>query len=113
MTRIQLLTGGATAATLVVLASFAVAQTAETTTTAQLSAEDAIAIALELQPGTIGEAELDEYEGRPAYDIEVVTEAGEEVEFKVDAATGEVLSEWVDDDPTDDPIAGDAEETTN
>ncbi|WP_375568050.1 PepSY domain-containing protein [Ahrensia marina] len=71
-----------------------------------ISVEEAVAIALQAQAGTIGEAELDQFEGRPAYDIEVVNAAGEEIEFKVDAETGEILNQWTDDDPTDDPVAG-------
>ncbi|MDJ0857521.1 MAG: PepSY domain-containing protein [Dinoroseobacter sp.] len=76
-----------------------------------LTAEDAIAIALEAEPGTIAEAELDQYEGRQVFDIEVLNAAGEEIEFQIDAKTGEILNEWIDDDPTDDPVAGTAEET--
>lgn len=71
--------------------------------TPAINVEQAIAIALEAQAGTIAEAELDAFEGRPAYDIEVVNEAGKEIEFKVDAETGEILNKWTDDDPTDDP----------
>lgn len=71
-----------------------------------LAVEQAIAIALEAQPGTIAEAELDQFEGKPVYDIEIVNAAGEEIEFKVDAATGEILNKWTDDDPTDDPVTG-------
>lgn len=85
----------------------AMAQTAsETPAIAPITVEQAIAIALEAQPGTIAEAELDQFEGRPAYDIEVVNDAGEEIEFKVDAETGEILNKWTDDDPTDDPSDG-------
>lgn len=86
------------------------AYASETKAAAFLSVEEAIAIALEAQPGTIGEAELDQFEGRPAYDIEVVNGAGQEIEFKVDAETGEILNTWTDDDPTDDPIATGAAE---
>ena len=86
------------------LAPLAAAQTASETPA--ISVEAAIAIALAAQAGTIGEAELDQFEGRPAYDIEVVNAAGEEIEFKVDAETGEILNQWTDDDPTDDPVAG-------
>ena len=74
--------------------------------TPSITVEEAIAIALEAQEGTIGEAELDQFEGRPAYDIEVVNAAGEEVEFKVDVETGEILNQWTDDDPADDPVNG-------
>lgn len=86
------------------LAPIAMAQAASETPA--ITVEEAIAIALEAQAGTIGEAELDEFEGRPAYDIEVVNAAGEEIEFKVDAETSEILNQWTDDDPTDDPVAG-------
>ncbi len=71
-----------------------------------VTVEDAIAIALAAQPGTIGEAELDQFEGKPAYDIEVIDAAGDEIEFKIDAATGAILNRWTDDDPTDDPVDG-------
>ncbi|MEM6384171.1 MAG: PepSY domain-containing protein [Pseudomonadota bacterium] len=85
-------------------APLALAQTSPQAPT--ISVEEAIAIALEAQTGTIGEAELDQFEGRAAYDIEVVNAAGEEIEFKVDAETGEILNQWTDDDPSDDPVAG-------
>lgn len=86
------------------LATPVIAQTASETPA--VSVEEAIAIALQAQTGTIGEAELDQFEGKPAYDIEVVNAAGQEIEFKIDAATGEILNQWTDDDPTDDPVAG-------
>ncbi|MGD1886910.1 MAG: PepSY domain-containing protein [Cohaesibacteraceae bacterium] len=86
------------------LAAPVLAQTASETPA--ISVEQAIAIALEVQAGTIGEAELDQFEGRAAYDIEVVNAAGDEIEFKVDAETGEILNQWTDDAPTDDPVAG-------
>lgn len=113
MTCNKLLNVGVAASSIALLTSLAVAQTAEAPPAVVLTAEEAIAIALKIQPGTIGEAELDEYEGKPAYDIEVVNAAGDEIEFKVDAATGEILNEWVDDDPSDDPVPGAVEETTN
>ena len=87
------------------LATPALAQTtAQTPAAVSLTVEEAIAIALEAQPGTIGEAELDRFEGRPAYDIEVINATGDEVEFKVDAETGEILNRWIDDDPANDPV---------
>ncbi len=70
------------------------------------TSDEAINIALEVQAGTVVEAELDEFEGRAVYDIEIVNEAGEEIEFKVDVETGEILNQWTDDDPTDDPESG-------
>ena len=96
----------AVALALSLLATPALAQTASDTQAASITVEEAIAIALEAQSGTIGEAELDQFEGRAAYDIEVVNAAGEEIEFKVDAETGEILNTWTDNDPTDDPVDG-------
>lgn len=84
---------------------------AGTSGTTKLTAEEASQIALELQPGTIAEAELDQFEGRAVFDIEVVNAAGEEIEFKIDVETGEVLNQWTDNDPTDDPMSGAVEET--
>ncbi|KIC51200.1 hypothetical protein RA29_04940 [Tateyamaria sp. ANG-S1] len=74
-----------------------------------LTIDEAVAIALKAQPGTVAEAELDQFDGRSVVDIEIVNEAGEEVEFKVDIETGEILDQWTDDDPSDDPT-GAAEE---
>lgn len=82
-------------------------------TETRLTAEEAIAIALEAQTGTIGEAELDQFDGREVYDIEVINDAGQEIEFKVDVLTGDILNTWTDDDPTDDPAAGAAEEASD
>ncbi|MBO9448342.1 heme-binding protein [Ruegeria sp. R14_0] len=70
-----------------------------------LTIDEAIAIALAAQPGTVAEAEPDQFEGRPVIDIEIVNDAGQEVEFKVDVETGEILNQWVDDDPSDDPVS--------
>lgn len=92
-------------AALLVLTSSLPAQTQETAALPTLSVEDAIAIALEAQTGTIAEAELDEFEGKPAYDIEVINSDGLEIEFKIDAETGAILNTWVDDDPSNDPVS--------
>lgn len=70
-----------------------------------LTIDEAIAIALEAQPGIVAEAEPDQFEGRPVIDIEIVNDAGQEVEFKVDVETGQILNQWIDDDPSDDPIS--------
>lgn len=80
---------------------------------ATMTVDDAIAIALETQPGTIGEAELDVFEGKSAYDIEVINQAGKEIEFKIDAETGEILNVWTDDDPGDDPVSSGPDDTTD
>ena len=94
----------------VVVGSLAAPLAAQTAETKMLTAEEASAIALAAQPGTIAEAELDEFEGKPAFDIEIVNQAGEEIEFKIDAQTGEILNVWTDDDPLDDPTAGTLED---
>ncbi|MEM9221875.1 MAG: PepSY domain-containing protein [Pseudomonadota bacterium] len=72
-----------------------------------LTFDEAIAVALAQQPGEIAEIALERAGGRVVIDIEVVTAAGEEVEFHLHPVTGEVLMTWVDDDPSDDPGASD------
>lgn len=69
----------------------------------ELTMNDAIAIALKAQPGTVEEAERDQFNGRVVAEIEIVNEAGEEIELAIDLASGEILSIVTDDDPTDDP----------
>ena len=93
------------AAALILFAGTSFALANANTASERLSAEEAIAIALAAQPGTIGEAELDTFKGKPAYDIEVINDAGDEIEFKIDAANGEILNVWTDDDPSDDPVS--------
>ena len=78
----------------------------------QLTIDDAVAIALEAQPGTIAEAEEGQFDGRVVAEIEVVNEIGEEIEFTIDLASGEVLSVVTDDDPTDDPASNVLEDVT-
>ncbi|MEM1236319.1 MAG: tripartite tricarboxylate transporter substrate-binding protein [Pseudomonadota bacterium] len=87
----------------VALGVLAIPVSAQSNEGTPLTIDQAIAIALEVQPGTVAEAEPDQFEGRPVIDIEIVNEAGEEIEFKVDVQTGEILNQWTDDDLTDDP----------
>ena len=68
-----------------------------------LTFDEAIAIALEAQPGTIAEVALDRANGRVVIDIEVVDAAGNEVEMALDAESGEILWTHIDDDPANDP----------
>lgn len=77
---------------------------AQSTEGPSLTIEQAISIALDTQSGTVVEAETDQFEGRPVIDIEIVNEAGEEIEFKIDVETGEILDQRTDDDPSDDPV---------
>ncbi|MEM7021721.1 MAG: PepSY domain-containing protein [Pseudomonadota bacterium] len=76
---------------------------AEPPLASSLTFDEAIAIALEAQPGTIAEVALDRANGRVVIDIEVVDAAGHEIELALDAESGEILWTHVDDDPTDDP----------
>lgn len=88
----------ATAAALGILVTPAISQ--ET----QLSVDDAIAIVLDAQPGTVEEPEREQFSGRVVAEIEVLNDAGEEIKFTIDLASGEILGVVIDDDPTDDPI---------
>jgi len=71
-----------TTLTVVTLCIFGGITHAQTASAPALTKADAAAIALREQTGSIAEAELDRFEGRLVYDVEVVTENGEEVEFK-------------------------------
>ena len=90
------------AATLCALYSPAFADANQSEST---SKDQAIAIVLAEEPGTVAEAEIDQFNGRQVFDIEVVNSEGQEVEFKVDVETGEILERWIDDDPSDDPTS--------
>lgn len=79
--------------------------------TSPLNIDEVIATVMAVQPGEIAEFALDRDDGKVVIDIEVVTASGEEVEFQVDARTGEILKTWIDDDPTDDPGASDASDS--
>lgn len=68
-----------------------------------LTFNEAIAIALAKQPGTVAEIALERWSGRVVVDIEVVNDAGDEIEFLLDPVSGEILATWTDDDPGDDP----------
>ncbi|MBE1284430.1 MAG: hypothetical protein GJ676_14045 [Rhodobacteraceae bacterium] len=80
---------------------------AQSTEKPPLTIDQAVAIALEAQAGAVVEAEPDIFEGRPVIDIEIVNEAGQEVEFRIDIETGQILDQWIDADPSDDPITAD------
>ncbi|MEM6760368.1 MAG: tripartite tricarboxylate transporter substrate-binding protein [Pseudomonadota bacterium] len=77
-----------------------------------LTLDEAAAIALDAQPGTLAEVEEGQFDGRRVAEIEVLTEAGDEIEFAIDLASGEILSVVTDDDPTDDPAANVLEDVT-
>lgn len=83
---------------------------AQTLLASPLTFNEAIAIALDAQPGEIAEVGLERVDGEVVIEIEVATEAGTEVEFHLHPETGRILSTWVDDDPGDDL---DEEETTD
>ncbi|MEM7041694.1 MAG: PepSY domain-containing protein [Pseudomonadota bacterium] len=76
-----------------------------------LTFDQAIAIALAEQPGEVFEIALERHDARVVTDIEVVNEAGHEVEFTLDARTGEILSTKIDDEPSDDPGEGKEEDS--
>ncbi len=93
-----------------------------TTSDAQLAADqpplaspltfnEAIAIALAEQPGTIAEIALERSDGDVVIDIEVINEVGDEIEFHLDPETGDILYSWTDDDPSDDPGETDDEDS--
>jgi uncharacterized membrane protein YkoI len=58
----------------------------------------AVAAALEEYPGVVVQAELDDDEATPSWDVEVVTDDGTRTEVTIDAADGSVLGSEPDDD---------------
>lgn len=78
----------------------------------ELSMDDAIAIALGAQPGTVEEAERDQFNGRVVAEIEIVNDAGDEIEYTIDLASGEILSVVTDDDSTDEMLETVLEDVT-
>ncbi|MBW9265875.1 MAG: PepSY domain-containing protein [Candidatus Thiodiazotropha sp. (ex. Lucinisca nassula)] len=59
--------------------------------------EDLLPTIQALQPGRILELELEREEGDYIYEIEILDEQGAVWEFKVDAATGEILERELED----------------
>lgn len=59
---------------------------------AKIIERDARRIALERHPGKISASELEIADGRPLYEVEITTADGRELEVRVDAVTGEIVS---------------------
>lgn len=64
---------------------------------ATVSIQEAIDVATEAFPGKVVEAELEEEDGRPVYEIEIVGEDNKTMEFEIDAKTGKVLGKEQED----------------
>ncbi len=47
-------------------------------------------------PGTVGDVELDEVDGKVVYEVEVTAKDGTETDVIVDATNGKVLSQQAD-----------------
>ncbi|OLS38375.1 hypothetical protein BTR22_07550 [Alkalihalophilus pseudofirmus] len=62
----------------------------------RISAQDAIAIALESMPGDVVDVELDTENGILAWEIEIMTAKGTKYEVFVNANTGEVIKVELD-----------------
>lgn len=95
--------GGALAG-LVLSAALIGAVTAQTSATAaELSEEQATEIALLEVPGEVQEVELENEDGVPLYEIEIVKADGQKFEVEIAADTGVVIEvEAEDDDENDD-----------
>lgn len=65
---------------------------------ATVTADEAAAAASDVVPGEVVEVELDDENGSVVYSVEIVDSSGAEVDVKVDAGTGEVLDQQIDDD---------------
>lgn len=93
-----LITAASVAALLVGTASigFAASQSGEAAPT--LTAQEAIEIALKEVPGLVEEVELEDEDGVPVFEIEIVSADGLETEVEIDALTGDVLEIESDED---------------
>ncbi|WP_424972709.1 PepSY domain-containing protein [Dinoroseobacter sp. S76] len=100
-----------TAAAAALISSLGVAamaqSTAEPPLASPLTFDAAIAIALAEADGTIVEVALDRLDGIVVIDIEVAQADGTEAEFQLNAQTGEIVASMIDENPADDPGAGD------
>lgn len=111
MKNVAVLTASAAAFGLLCTASSAQLAIDQTPLASSLTFNEAIAIALEEQPGTIAEIALERSNGNVVIDIEVINDVGDEIEFHLDPETGEILSSWTDDDPSNDPGETDDEDS--
>ncbi|MEM1078841.1 MAG: PepSY domain-containing protein [Pseudomonadota bacterium] len=98
----------AATAVITTLGVSAMAQTAsEPPLASPLTFDAAIAIALAEASGEIVEVALDRLDGVVVIDIEVAQTNGTEAEFMLNAQTGEIIASMIDENPADDPGAGD------
>lgn len=63
-----------------------------------ITPEQAKEAALAAKPGTVGEVELEEEDGRSQYSVEITAKDGKKYDVEVDADTGKVLKIEVEDD---------------
>lgn len=75
---------------------------AQSTRDAKIARAEAERIALERAPGTILEVELERERGRLLYEIEIRLDSGVVREIGVDAETGEIVSDEIEDEDDDD-----------
>lgn len=75
---------------------------AEAQKNATITTEMAITIAEQLTGGKSTEAEFELEDGKAIYEVELTMDDGSEVEVEVDAETGVVLSQKVEDEDDDD-----------
>ena len=73
-------------------------ETAQLEALATVTADEAAAAASAAVPGEVVEVELDDENGSVVYSVEIVDSSGAEIDVKVDAGTGEVLDQQIDDD---------------
>lgn len=68
---------------------------------AELTREQAIEIALAQVPGTVAEIELERHRGALVYEVEILSETGQETEVEIAAGTGDILKIEVEDEACD------------
>lgn len=68
-------------------------------TTASVTLEQAVSIALQTVPGTVAEAEFDNDDGQAVWEVEIVgTDKQQVYEVKIDANSGKVIMQGIDED---------------
>lgn len=77
---------------------------------ASIPEDDAVATARAAVPGEVVEVELEDEEGVVAYEVEIATADGSVIEVLVDANSGEVIGQEVDDDVPGEPDDDDGPE---
>lgn len=71
-------------------------------TSAAITIDRAIRIALKAVPGTVAKVEFEQEDNKTLWEVEIVTSDQQVFELEIDAKSGEILDKQVDDDDDED-----------